>query len=203
MKKSYAWIAVALVLGFLGAPGVSGQPAIGAAAPQFSLPSVEGKVHALADFRGSYVVLEWTNYDCPWVVKHYVSKNMQTLQRTWREKGVAWLTVCSSAPGKQGNFTQEVWQRRMKDWDVAPTAVLLDELGNVGRMYAATRTPHMAVIHPEGQLIYLGGIDDDRSRGTDNIAQARNFVAQALTQAMAGEAVTTPTAPSYGCTVKY
>lgn len=180
------------------------QPAeVGKEAPAFTLTSVEGKEHSLADFRGKYVVLEWTNYDCPFVRKHYQSGNMQSLQREFTEKGVIWLSVNSSAPGKQGHFTAEEWKRRMAEWKVAPTAVLLDSDGKVGRAYGAQTTPHIFIVNPEGVLIYAGAIDDKPSPNPADIQGATNYVRAVLEPALAGQAVEPKSTKPYGCSVKY
>jgi len=136
-------------------------------------------------------------------VKHYKPGNMQGLQREFTEKGVVWLSINSSAPGKQGNFTTDEWKKRIADWKVAATAVLLDGDGKVGRAYGAQTTPHVFIVNPEGILIYAGGIDDKPSTNSADIAGAKNYVRAALEQALAGKPVETPSAKPYGCSVKY
>jgi hypothetical protein len=128
---------------------------------------------------------------------------MQKLQRTYTGKGVVWLAVNSSAPGKQGYYTPDVIQEKAKERSAAFTAYLLDADGTVGRAYGAKTTPHMFVIDPSGKLIYAGGIDDKPSTDRADIDTARNFVRSALDEAMAGKTVSTATSPSYGCSVKY
>lgn len=176
---------------------------VGRPAPPFVLTSVKGDTFALTDYRGSYVVLEWTNYDCPFVRKFYGSGTMQKLQEELAEKGVIWLSICSSAPGKQGHFTKEEWMRRIAEWDVKSKAVLLDPNGEIGRAYGAMTTPHMFVINPEGVLIYAGAIDDKPSTDPNDIPSARNYVKAALEAAWDGKPVETPTTKPYGCSVKY
>lgn len=176
---------------------------IGAAAPDFKLTSVEGTEHSLSEFRGKFVVLEWTNYDCPFVRKHYEPGHMQGLQKEFTSKGVIWLSICSSAPGKQGHFSIGEWKSRITRWGSAPTAVLLDPEGVVGRAYDARTTPHMFVVNPEGILIYAGAIDDKPTADSKDIPGARNYVRAALEQAMAGQPVEVPTTKPYGCSVKY
>ena len=80
-------------------------PAVGSAAPDFSVPDVNGETHSLSQYKGKYVVLEWFNPECPFVKKHYGSGNMQKLQGEYTGKGVVWLTVDSSAPGAEGNLS--------------------------------------------------------------------------------------------------
>ncbi len=172
-------------------------------APNFTLKDVEGKSHSLADFKGKFVVLEWINFDCPFVGKHYHSGNMQKLQQTYTAKGVVWLAICSSAPGKQGHFTTEVIKKRLAEAKAAPTAYLIDADGTAGKLYGAKTTPHMFIIDPKGTLVYAGGIDDIRSTDVADIAKAKNYVAAALDEALAGKPVTEKVTTPYGCSVKY
>ncbi|MGB5873330.1 MAG: thioredoxin family protein [Bacteroidota bacterium] len=176
---------------------------VGQAAPDFTLEDSEGTRHSLSDYEGKYLVLEWVNFDCPFVRKHYDSGNMQTLQKTYAEEGVVWLSVCSSAPGKQGYFEGEELEGRIAEEGSAPTAYLVDPEGTVGQTYGAKTTPHIFIIDPDGTLIYAGGIDDTRSTDTDDIAKATNYVRTTLDAAMAGEQVPVKTSRPYGCSVKY
>jgi len=176
---------------------------VGEPAPAFTAVDDHGVTHSLADFRGEFVVLEWHNNGCPYVRKHYESGNMESLQKTWTAKGVVWLTVISSAPGKQGYVTADQSQAYMKAHGAAQTAVLLDPKGALGHLYEAKTSPHMFVIDPKGVLIYNGAIDDKPTTDLADVKTATNYVAQALTEAMAGKAVTTPTSRPYGCSVKY
>jgi peroxiredoxin len=180
------------------AQAIPGQPA-----PAFALTDVAGKPVRLADFRGRYVVLEWTNPSCPFVQKHYVSGNLQSLQKRYTADGVAWLVVNSTA-ASHSEFVQPAQQAAwLGKQGAAPTAAMLDPDGKVGRAYGARTTPHMYVIDPNGKLIYAGAIDDKRSANPADVKTARNFVAQALDEARAGQPVSTAATPAYGCSVKY
>ncbi len=159
------------------------------AAPNFTLKDSNGKEHSLTDFKGKYVVLEWINFDCPFVEKHYDSRNMQNLQKEYTGKGVVWLAVCSSAPGKQGNFDNAEINKRLKDHGANLTAYLVDASGDVGRAYGAKTTPHMYVVNPEGTLVYAGGIDSIPSTDIDDIEEATNYVSAALDAAMNGNEI--------------
>lgn len=180
-----------------------GDPGIGKAAPDFTAVDSNGKSHKLSDFKGKYVVLEWLNHGCPYVKKHYGAKNMQKLQADWTAKGVVWLSIISSADGKQGYSTPEKANKDMAEQGAKPTAILLDPKGDVGRLYGAKTTPHMFVVNPEGNLIYKGAIDSVKSADADDIAGATNYVQAALTEAMAGKPLTTAESKPYGCSVKY
>lgn len=184
-------------------PALAAAPKVGSPAPGFSLVDSEGKDHALTDFKGKFVVLEWVNYDCPFVRKHYRSGNMQNLQKEYTGKGVVWLSICSSAPGKQGYFESGDLNDRIKEEKARPSAYLIDAEGTVGKLYEAKTTPHMFVINPEGTLVYAGAIDDIASTDTDDLPGATNYVKAALDAAQAGKPVATRSTKSYGCSVKY
>ena len=176
---------------------------LGSPAPAFSLSDLDGKTRTLSEFKGKYVVLEWTNHGCPFVKKHYDSGNMQSLQKQWLEKDVVWLSICSSAEGKQGFYGPKEWKDLLKDKKSEPTALLLDSNGTAGKAYGAKTTPHMFIVNPQGLLIYKGAIDDKRSADPADVKSAKNFVSQALQQALAGEPVKFSSTQSYGCSVKY
>lgn len=196
--------ACALVAAGLLPIAAAGQaPQVGAPAPSFTATDSNSKTEALDQFRGKYVVLEWHNQGCPYTRKHYSSGNMQALQKEWTTKGVVWFTVISSAPGEQGYVTPEQENAYVQKVHAAPTAVLMDPSGKLGHLYSAKTTPEMYVIDPQGKLIYVGAIDDKPTPDPEDIRGARNYVSDALTEAMAGKPVATPYTRSYGCSVKY
>lgn len=192
------------IAGWAATTALAGSTAsIGAPAPAFTLPDAAGKTHSLSEFRGKYVVLEWVNFGCPFVRKHYDSGNMQGLQKEYREKGVVWLSICSSAPGKQGYFEGKDLTERIVEEKSRATAYLVDREGTVGQEYGAKTTPHMFIINPEGTLIYEGGIDDRPSTNQEDLKTAVNYVREALDAAMGGRPVRITTSRPYGCSVKY
>src|SRR5881398_3484714 len=178
-------------------------PAVGSAAPDFSLPDVNGKTHSLSQYKGKYVVLEWFNPECPFVKKHYGSDNMQKLQGEYTGKGVVWLTIDSNAPGTEGNITPEQAQKIMAQWKTKQTALLLDPESKVAKLYGAKNTPNMVVISPEGKIVYEGAIDSKASPNPADIPSSTNYVKNALDESLAGKPVTTSTTKPYGCSVKY
>lgn len=204
MKKRFLstlYLSLGLTLIFSAAGWAA--PEIGKTAPAFTLTDTNGTSHNLSDFKGKFVVLEWVNHGCPFVRKFYSPGKMQEWQAAYTGKDVVWLSICSSAPGKQGHMSAAEWNAKIKSSGTKATAVLIDEDGTAGKAYAAKTTPHMFIINPEGNLIYAGGIDSIRSADPDDIAEATNYVAQALDEVMAGKPVSTPTSTAYGCSVKY
>ena len=172
-------------------------------APDFQLKDSHGQDVHLSNYKGKFVVLEWFNPDCPFVRKQYDSHNMQSLQKEYTQKDVVWLSINSSAEGKQGHYSGEEYNALTKEKNASPTAVLLDHDGKVGKLYNAQTTPHMFVINPDGTLIYQGAIDDRPTPDPADIATSKNYVKAALDEAMAGKPVTTAMTKSYGCSVKY
>lgn len=172
-------------------------------APAFTLTDAEGNPRSLADFRGKTVVIEWTNEGCPYVQKHYSTGAMQALQREATADGVVWLTIVSSAPGKQGYVTGDAARAYRETHSAAFTHLLLDPTGEVGKLYGAVTTPDMRVIDPEGRIVFEGGIDDRPTNKVEDLEGANNFVRAALDDLEAGRPVRTAFATPYGCSIKY
>jgi alkyl hydroperoxide reductase subunit AhpC len=185
------------------ATSASAAPEIGKQAPDFTATTISGKAVKLSELRGKTVVLEWTNHECPYVMKHYGSGNMQSLQRDATGDGVVWLTLISSAKGEQGSVTKAEAEELTRSRKAAPSDIIFDEKGRIGRAYEARTTPHMFVINPEGKLVFMGGIDDKPTARTADIATAKNYVRAALDAVKAGQPVATPVARPYGCSIKY
>jgi peroxiredoxin len=178
-------------------------PEIGKLAPDFTAKDIDGKDFKLSDHKGKIVVLEWSNHECPYVVKHYSSGNMQKTQKAALDQGAEWVTIVSSAPGRQGNVSAEEAKKIATDAGASYTAKIMDENGAIGKAYDAKTTPHMFVIDKEGTLAYAGAIDDDPSPRPESVQTAKNYVLAALSDLAAGTPVQTPTSQSYGCAVKY
>jgi len=176
---------------------------IGEPSPNFAVVDSAGKTQTLSDYKGKFVVLEWTNKDCPFVKKHYGSGNMQATQKKAEEMGAVWFSVITSAPGKQGYMSAEDVNTYRKENKVNSTATLLDSDGKVGKIYNARTTPQIAIIDPKGIVIYNGAIDDKPSPDPETLNGATNYALQALKEAMAGKSVSVPTSRPYGCSVKY
>lgn len=178
---------------------------VGEPAPDFKATDINGNNIKLSDLKGNIVVLEWSNLECPYVKKHYSSDNMQSIQGMYKNnKKVTWITVVSSAAGKQGYFeNKEDAQKAFATAKSAANFVILDTNGEIGKLYQAAVTPHMFVIDSEGNLAYNGAIDDKPTADKADIAGAKNYVTQALNELLAGSEVSTPITQPYGCGVKY
>jgi hypothetical protein len=202
MNRSILYRTLAVLI-LCAAPLLLAAAKVGDAAPEFTATASNGKTVRLADHRGKFVVLEWHNNGCPYVGKHYNSGNMQRLQKQWTSQGVVWLTVLSSAPGKQGYVTASEENDYLTKEHAAPTAALLDPTGEIGHLYDAKTSPQMVVINPQGVVIYSGAIDDKPTTDLQDVQGATNYVSLALEQAMAGKPVQTAATRPYGCSVKY
>lgn len=208
MTKTLLRLALILLIGF-GSSLQAAETTIAAKpaehqAPAFTLTGVDGKAHSLSDFKGKTVVLEWINFDCPFVKNHYNNTSaMPALQKRYREQGVVWLSICSSAPGKQGNLDTKSLKKRLKVVKWAGDAYLLDQDGKVGKAYGAKTTPHMFVVNAKGQLVYDGAIDSIPGTTAANIQKATPYLPAVLDPLLAGEAVSFRANKPYGCSVKY
>jgi hypothetical protein len=186
---------------------LSAAPTTGAPAPAFTAVDTRGASHSLAAYRGRWVVLEWLNHACPYTKKHYKAidggpGNTQAMQRDYSNR-VVWLSVVSSAPGKQGFTTAEKADELTREKGAAPTAVIRDTAGTLGRLYGARNTPQYAIIDPQGVLRYAGAIDDNPSSSAKDIAGATNYVRAALDAGLAGSPIAVAQTQPYGCDVKY
>jgi peroxiredoxin len=190
-----------LAAALLPAIGMAQTP--GAAAPAFTLADISGKPVQLADFRGKFVVLEWTNPECPFVRKHYSSGNMQALQKEWGAREVVWLSINSTNAAHPEFKTPAQMKGWLESQGAAPKAALIDGESATGRAYAARTTPHMFVVDPSGTVVYNGAIDDRRTSNPADAKLARNYVRAALTEATAGKPVSVASTSPYGCSVKY
>jgi peroxiredoxin len=198
--KSASLIVATLATAYAGstlAAAVVGQPA-----PAFTATDLAGKPVSLADFKGKTVVLEWHNFGCPFVQKHYKSGNMQALQKKYGAD-VVWLAVNSTNAGHQDYQAPAALTKALTDFGAAPTRYVMDEPGKVGLAYGAKVTPHMYIIDPSGKVVYNGAIDDKRSANVEDVKTAKNLVVAALDELKAGKPVSNASNAPYGCTIKY
>ncbi len=195
------WIVAGLIV--LLSSSLRAEPVVSQAAPLFSGASADGSTINLADLKGKTVILEWTNHECPFVKKHYQSGNIPNLQKQAAAQGIVWLQVISSAPGKQGYIDAETAKKLNAERDAHPANTIFDPSGAIGKLYAATNTPQLFIIDPNGILIYKGGIDSIPSADAEDITKAENYISTALKELAAGKPISQSTTKPYGCTVKY
>lgn len=176
---------------------------IGAPAPDFIGTDYQGNEVKLSDYKGKNVVLEWTNHQCPYVMKHYDTQNMQSAQKQATDNDTVWLTIVSSAEGKQGYTTGEEAAAIISETGASATTRILDPSGEIGKMYDAKTTPHMFVINAEGNVVYAGAIDDNSSPRVETVEGANNYVLAALDNLAAGEEIDPAQTAPYGCSIKY
>ena len=203
MSLKTTLIAGLAVSAFAFAAPAHAKIATGSNVADMTVTDSNGKMHNLSDFAGKTVVLEWTNKGCPYVKKHYSTNNMQNLQAEAKAEDVVWLSVISSAPGKQGYMSGDEANAYYASAGAAPAAVVLDPAGTAGRTFAAKTTPHMYVIDGSQTLVYQGAIDDNRSASPATVSGATNYVREALTAVKSGVAVAEAETPPYGCSIKY
>ena len=202
-RRAVMTAAVALGATFLMNAQALAAPTVGQQAPDFIAVDTAGKQHRLSEFAGKYVVLEWTNPGCPFVRKHYGSGNMAATQKAATSKGVVWLAINSTERAASDYLKPPALEAWMHEYSGAPTAVLMDEDGVIGRAYGARTTPHIFIVDPKGTLVYAGGIDSIASARPEDIKTATNYVNQALGEAFDGKAISAATTRPYGCSIKY
>ena len=202
-RHTWAWaVWAALAISALLCVPARAAAVVGQPAPAFRAADLAGKPVSLADFKGRTVVLEWHNFGCPFVQKHYRSGNMQALQKKYAAE-VVWLSINSTHPGHPDYQSPAVLEKELARFGATPTRFLMDESGAVGLAYGAKVTPHMYVIDPTGKLVYNGAIDDKRSANPDDVKTSRNLVVAALEDLRAGRPISNPVNVPYGCTIKY
>ena len=176
---------------------------IGEKAPSFTGKTLQGEKVSLSDLKGKVVVLEWVNFGCPFVKKHYASGNMGELQEKYTGKNVVWLTICSSAKGKQGYLEADAQAKKAEEMGNKATHFIADTDGVMGKAYGAKVTPHMFVIDATGKLVYDGAMDSIKSTDVDDIEKAEPLLANAVDEVLAGNEVEEAKNKPYGCGVKY
>jgi hypothetical protein len=196
-------VTASFALAWMSSPAMA-EPIIDKPAPTFSGKAADGSTINLADLKGKTVVLEWTNHDCPYVMKHYdKTGNIPGLQKDATAKNVVWLQIISSAPGKQGNVDGATAISLNAKRGAVPTNAILDPDGTIGKLYNAQTTPHIFIINGEGTLVYKGGIDSIKTTNPTDIAKATPYVKEALEALAAGKKISNSSTAPYGCSIKY
>ncbi len=183
------------------APSFAADP--GAAAPAFEGTTVKSEKVSLDSLKGKVVVLEWVNFECPFVKKHYASGNLPKLQKEYTGKGVVWITINSGAEGKQGYLpATEMAARATKEGNAASHFVI-DSSGTIGKAYGAKVTPHLFIINADGKVAYNGAMDSKATTKAEDIPSADPLFKNALDAVIAGTEVANAKNNPYGCGVKY
>ena len=195
--KAFAMAVLGLCVASTTARAEDPKPEEAPKAGDFTLKDVDGKERKLSEFADKWVVLEWTNYSCPYVKKFYTPGVMQALQAKYTEKGVVWLSICSSAPGLQGNLSPEDWKKAIAERKAKPTALLIDESGTVGRQYEAKRTPEIRIISPTRSIVYTGPVDDNKDAAADP-TKSKSYVSTVLDDVLAGKPSPVAKVDAYG-----
>lgn len=205
MRKLITALLITLGLLLSNTATFASPPEVGKAAPDFEATDIKGNPFKLSDHKGKIIILEWSNHKCPFVRKHYDSGNMQNLQKAAHDLGkdIAWVTIVSSAEGRQGHTDAKEAADIIKKTGATPDVKILDTSGTIGKLYDAKTTPHMFIVDAEGTLAYAGAIDDNSSPNPKTIEGAQNYVLAALNDLVSGNTVQTPQTQPYGCSVKY
>ena len=203
MKKLISLMAAAIMLLSFAPAAHADAPVVGQPAPDFEAKDVDGNTVKLSNFKGQKVVLEWTNSQCPFVKKHYDSGNMQKTQEVATAQKVEWISINSSALGKEGYLDAEATKKLAAENGSKASLHIIDESGAIGHLYDAQTTPHMFLIDEAGVLVYAGAIDSNSSPDPKTIPEANNYVLTALSDIASGKPVTTSVSQPYGCGVKY
>ncbi|HEU5047792.1 MAG TPA: redoxin domain-containing protein [Rickettsiales bacterium] len=203
MRSAVRNILISLIIAGMSSVAIAAELTPGQDAPDFTAKATDGTKVKLSSLKGKIVVLDWANYGCPFDHMHYSSGNLPTLQEKYTQKGIVWLSVMSSAPGKQGYFTQDQFKQQNTENHNHATHVLMDADGKIGHLYGAKTTPHIFVIDPQGKLAYEGAIDSVPSTDPASLAKATPFAANAIDAVLAGQKPNPDFSPSYGCSIKY
>jgi len=169
---------------------------VGEVAPAFSLKDVDGKEHKLSDYAGKIVVLEWSNYQCPFCRRHAEMRTAEKVMAKFEGKPVVWIGIDSTKTCEKNVAKIKKWMAKSK----MAYPMLLDAPGSVGKLYGAKSTPHMFVVDAKGVLAYRGAMDDDPYGGGKKV---KNYVESAVVALLKGDPVAVPMTKAYGCSVKY
>lgn len=181
----------------------NGTAQIGKSAPSFKVLDTENRVRQLSEFSGKVTVLEWTSPSCPFVRAQYQSGVMQELQKMATKEGVVWLSVLSTHPSRRDYLPPEKAMAFHRGRGAAPTALLMDSEGTMGKAYGAVVTPHIFIIGAKGTLVYAGGTGDKSTMDPKEVRASRSFVREALNDLLGGRNVATPSSTPFGCTIAY
>ncbi len=168
---------------------------VGEKAPDIAgLPGIDGKKHALGEFKDAKaVVVVFTCNHCPVAVAY--EDRLAALRKDYAERGVQVVAICSSF--EAGNDLEALKQRAQDKHFNFP--YLRDDNQNIARAYGATHTPHVFLLNGDRQIAYMGAIDDNET--PDKVAKP--YLRDALDAVLAGKAPTTTETQPLGCRIRY
>jgi thiol-disulfide isomerase/thioredoxin len=181
--------------------------AIGASAPDFDLPGVDGKRYTLASFAGAKVlVLVFTANHCPTAQAY--EERIEKLHADFEGRGVQIVLVSPNDPlalrlDEQGysdvGDTLEDMKVRARDRGWTMPYLYDGETEAMSRKYGPVATPHVFVFDAGRKLRFVGRVDDNENPARATTADARN----AIEAVLAGKPVPVETTKVFGCSVKW
>ena len=192
MKTLRIALCFAASLALAGAALADG-PAIGAAAPNFQLTTVDGKTFSLADAEkaNKAVVLMFIATKCPY--SNAYNDRVRQMAEDYSKKGVLFVGINSNKTEPQDEVVSHAKQNK---W----AFTLVKDPGNkVADLYDAKRTPEVYVVGADGKLLYHGRIDENYEEPTKVTSPD---LKNALDQILAGQPVSKAETKAFGCTIK-
>ena len=189
-----------------------GYAAVGSEAPQFQAKDLNDQECSLSMYKGKIVVLEWTNAKCPYVKKQYSKDtnngvgNMQSMQIQYAQSplGVVWIMIDSTPRDRENYLSSEGWKAQLQQWGARPTTMIIDESGEIAKLYAAQRTPEVFIIGKDGTLLYRGAVDSLRGTDPGEIEEFSNlpWLRKALENVTKDRRIVPPETIPYGCPIR-
>jgi thiol-disulfide isomerase/thioredoxin len=181
--------------------------AIGADAPDFSLPGVDGKMYSLADFKSSKVlVIIFTCNHCP-TAQAYEDR-MIRVAADYKDKGVGFVAISPNSPlgllheelgYSDLNDDYESMKIRAKDKGYNFPYLYDGDTESASLKYGPEATPHAFVFDKDRKLRYIGRLDAAEKPGKGNSEDLRS----ALDAMVADKAVAVPVTKTFGCSTKW
>ena len=200
---------VLALLASLGRADESGPPplAIGAAAPDFCLPGIDGQTHCLAEYASSKVlVIAFTCNHCP--TAQLYETRLKRLAADYRDRGVTLVAIQPNSPSAVrldelaytdlGDSFDDMKVRAAHRHFNFP--YLYDgETQKVARAYGPAATPHLFIFDAGRKLRYQGRVDNNPRETLVTRRDAR----LAIDAILAGKPVEVEKTPSVGCSTKW
>jgi len=171
----------------------------GTKAPDFSLPSVEGKEISFASFPEAkgYIVV-FTCNTCP-VAKKY-EERIINLHKKYAPLGYPVIAINPNDPDVVSGDSFDEMKARAKSKQY-PFSYLYDKGQTVTDAYGARVTPHVFLVQKKNNqatVVYTGAIDDDPNNGADKTV----YIDQAISDISKGNGLSIISLKAIGCSVK-